>query len=142
MGFSSSGFSESTGPLQRRGPPCVSPAPPQCPSHCPQHPAFPSGRICIPSPTRVTQPPHSSHFLPLVTPLKSIVRVKFGSKEVESPPMGARPPSAVHTAGSRAHPPDVLKAGECWARPLGAGILVEMLPKGQLLQRRAPSPYP
>lgn len=37
---------------------------------------------------------HSSHFLPLVTSLKSIVPMKFGSKEAESPPMGARLPSA------------------------------------------------
>lgn len=37
-------------------------------------------------------PQHSSHFLPLVTPLKSIVPMKFGSKEAESPPMGARLP--------------------------------------------------
>lgn len=70
-------------------------APPQCPLHCPQHPALPFGRICNPiPPQRVTLPLHSSHFLPLVTPLKSIVPMKFGSKEAESPPMGARLPSA------------------------------------------------
>lgn len=55
---------------------------------------FLSAGYAIPSPQRVTLPLHSSHFLPLVTPLKSIVPMKFGSKEAESPPMGARLPSA------------------------------------------------
>lgn len=72
----------------------MSSAPPQCPLHCPQHPALPFSRICNPIPQEGHPALAQLHFLPLVTPLKSIVPMKFGSKEAESPPMGARLPSA------------------------------------------------
>lgn len=43
-------FPRVNSPLQRRGPPYVSSAPPQCPLHWSQHPVLPFGRICNPIP--------------------------------------------------------------------------------------------
>lgn len=143
MNFSSSGFSGSRAPF-KGVPPSVSPAPPQCPLPTPNTLPFLQAGYAIPSPMRVTQPQHSSHFLPLVTSLKSIVPVKFGSKEACVPTHGG--PPTVSTTGSGALLLPVkelawIKGRRMWAQTLGTGVLVEMCPKGQPRELEAQGPH-
>lgn len=98
-------------PLQRRGPPYVSSAPPQCPLHSPQHPALPFSRICNPI------PPKGSPCLctaPISCPWWLLWSLLFpwslGQRKLSPHPWGPAYPQhpareLAHTTGSKAHPP-------------------------------------